>query len=146
MGWKGDAKFRFVLYRDRKAVVTNIINLFAYIVILYLIMYESIRFGFAVYSELPPIVIKGTILWDLVVIDSVLMLWRIVHRFITVRRVYGAWAGVLSIIRLPVSNIINFSATGRALYQFTKSTLRKKELKWEKTAHHFPVATEHLNH
>jgi bacteriophage N4 adsorption protein B len=143
IGWKGDAKFRFVLYRDRKAVIANIINFFAYVVILYLIMYEAIRLGFAAYRQLPPIVIKGTVLWDLVVIDSLLMIWRIMHRVITVRRVYGIWAAILSIFRLPISNIINFSATGRALYQFTKAALKKKELKWEKTAHHFPTATEH---
>jgi bacteriophage N4 adsorption protein B len=146
MGWKGDAKFRFVLYRDRKAVVTNIINFFAYVVILYLIMYEAIRFGFAAYRQLPPIVIKGTLLWDLVVIDSVLMIWRIFHRYLTVHRVYGTWAALLSIARLPISNIINFSATGRALFQFTRAAIKKKELKWEKTAHHFPSATEHISH
>ncbi len=146
IGWKGDAKFRFVLYRDRKAIITNLINFFAYVVILYLILYEGIRFGFAAYRQLPPIVVKGTILWDLVVIDSVLMLWRIVHRFITVRRVYGFWAAFLSVIRLPVSNIINFSATGRALFQFTRAAFRKKELRWEKTAHHFPAESEHATH
>lgn len=140
IGWRGDAKFRFVLYRDRKAVIANIINFFAYVVITYLILYEAIRMGFAAYRQLPPIVVKGTILWDLVVIDSVLMIWRIMHRFVTVRRVYGIWAAILSIFRLPISNIINFSATGRALYQFTKATLKKKELKWEKTAHHFPAS------
>jgi len=146
IGWRGDAKFKFVLYRDRKAVITNIINFFAYVVILYLIMYEAIRFGFAAYQQLPPIVIKGTVLWYLVVIDSLFMIWRIAHRFITVNRVYGIWAGILSIFRLPISNIINFSATGRALYQFYKAAIKKKELKWEKTAHHFPVKTENLTH
>ena len=146
VGWKGDAKFRFVLYRDRKAIAANAINFFAYVVILYLMLYEAIRFGFAAYRQLPPIVVKGTILWDLVVIDSVLMLWRIFHRFITVRRVYGWWAATLSIIRLPISNIINFCATGRAIYIFGKATLRKRELKWEKTAHRFPQTAERSVH
>lgn len=144
IGWRGSARFRFILYRDRKAVISNIINFFAYLVITYLIMYEAIRFGFAAYDQLPPIVVKGTLLWDLVVIDSVLMIWRILHRFVSVRRVYGIWAGVLSVIRLPISNIINFTATGRALYQFTRATMQNRDLKWEKTAHHFPSASEHL--
>jgi adsorption protein B len=146
IGWKGDPKFRFVLYRDRKAVLTNAINFFAYVVISYLMMYEAIRFGFGVYRQLPPIVIRGTMLWDLVVIDSILMLWRIMHRFITVRRVYGLSAATLSIVRLPISNIINFSATGRALFQFFRAAVRKKELRWEKTLHHFPTAAEHITH
>ena len=146
VGWKGDARFKFVLYRDRKAVISNTINFLAYVVVLYLMCYEAVRFGFEAYRQLPPIVVKGTLLWDLVVIDSIFMIWRIVHRFITVRRIYGIWAATLSIIRLPVSNIINFSATGRALYHFTKSILRKKELKWEKTAHQFPTAPHHVAH
>lgn len=146
IGWRGGARFRFVLYRDRKAILANAINFFAYIVIGYLMTYEAIRFGFAGYAQLPPIVVKGTILWYLVVIDSVLMIWRIMHRFITVRRVYGLWAALLSIIRLPISNIINFSATGRALFQYFSAAIKKKELKWEKTAHHFPAASEHVTH
>ncbi|HUN65523.1 MAG TPA: glycosyl transferase family protein [Bacteroidota bacterium] len=138
-GWLGDARFRFILYRDRKAVMANIINFFAYLVISYLMMYEAIRFGFSAYEQLPPMVAKGTMLWDLVVIDSVLMLWRIAHRFITVRRIYGLWAATLSIVRLPISNIINFSATGRALFIFFRSILRKKDLPWDKTTNRFPA-------
>jgi adsorption protein B len=143
IGWKGDARFRFVLYRDRKAIIANAINFGAYVVVTYLMAYEAVRFGFTAYRELPPIVVKGTVLWYLVVIDTVLMLWRIFHRFVSVRRVYGLWAATLSVVRLPISNIVNFSATGRALYQFFKATMKKKELKWEKTKHEFPSAAQH---
>lgn len=142
VGWVGDAKFRFTLYRDRKAVITNSINFFAYVVVFYLLLYESVRWGFTAGALLPPIVVKGTLLWDLVVIDTMLMLWRLAHRFITTKRVYGLWGATLSVIRVPLSNIINFSATARALYLFTKSVLRGKPLKWDKTAHTFPQ-TEH---
>ena len=143
IGWKGDARFRFILYRDRKAIISNAINFFAYIVVLYLMTYELIRFGFAAYHQLPPIVVKGTMLWNLVVIDSLIMLWRIFHRFVSVRRVYGWWPGILSVFRLPVSNVINFTATGRALFHFFRALLRKKDLKWEKTAHTFPTNVHH---
>jgi adsorption protein B len=142
VGWKGDARFRFVLYRDRKAIMTNIINFFAYVVILYFMMYEAIRFGLAAGNQLPPIVTRGTMLFDLVVLDTCLMLWRILHRFVSVRRVYGLWAALLSAIRLPIANIVNFSATGRALFMFFRARLRKRELKWEKTANRFPSAVD----
>ncbi|HMD14923.1 MAG TPA: glycosyl transferase family protein [Bacteroidota bacterium] len=143
IGWRGDARFRFILYRDRKAIMANAINFAAYIVILYLMIYEAIRFGLASYAQLPPIVVKGSVLWYLVVLDSTLMIWRIMHRYITVHRVYGVWAALLSVIRLPISNIINFSATGRALFLFTMAAMRKKDLAWEKTPHTFPTSTEH---
>jgi adsorption protein B len=142
IGWRGDARFKFILYRDRKAILANAINFFAYVVITYLMMYEAIRYGLASYVQLPPIVVVGTMLWYLVVIDSTLMMWRIMHRFITVRRVYGLFAAGLSVIRLPISNIINFTATGRALYMFTKAAFAKKELQWEKTTHHFPTTAD----
>jgi len=141
IGWQGDARFRFILYRDRKAVVANAINFLAYVVIAYLMVYEAVRFGLTAYRQMPPIVVKGTLLWDLVVIDSFLMLWRIAHRFLSVKRIYGVWAGALSVVRLPISNIINFTATGRAIYLFTKAALRRKDLKWEKTAHRFPTTS-----
>lgn len=142
IGWLGDAKFKFTLYRDRKAVVTNSINLFAYIVVLYLLLYEAIRWGFQAEAHLPPIVTRGTLLWNLVIIDTILMLWRLLHRFIATRRVYGIWAGLLSIVRVPLSNIINFLATTRALYLFTRAVIKGKPLKWDKTSHTFPQ-TEH---
>lgn len=142
IGWRGDARFRFILYRDRKAVMANVINFFAYIVVLYLMAYEAIRFGFAAYDQLPPIVAKGTPLWDLVVIDSTLMLWRILHRLVTCRRIYGWWPAILSVVRLPISNIINFTATGRALLQFVMARVRKKDLKWDKTINRFPTIVE----
>ena len=142
IGWKGDARFRFVLYRDRKAVMANIINFFAYIVVIYLMMYEAIRYGFAAYDQLPPIVAQGTLLWDLIVIDSSLMIWRILHRFITARRIYGWWAAILSVVRLPISNIINFTATGRALFIFIKASVSKRDLKWDKTINRFPTSVE----
>lgn len=139
IGWRGDGRFRFILYRDRKAIMANTINFFAYVVVLYLMVYEGIRFGFSAQEQLPPIVVKGTMLWNLVVIDSLIMLWRIFHRFVSVRRVYGLWPGILSVFRLPISNVINFTATGRALLHFFRATIRKKDLKWEKTAHTFPT-------
>jgi len=142
IGWMGDAKFRFILYRDRKAILTNAINFCAYVVIAYLMLYEAIRFGLDSHFELPAIVIRGTVLWYLVVIDSMLMIWRIFHRFVTVRRVYGLWAATLSVVRLPISNIINFTATGRALLLFFKASIGKQKLRWEKTPHHFPTPQE----
>jgi len=65
------------------------------------------------------------------------------HRYITVHRVYGVFAALLSVVRLPISNIINFTATGRALFLFTRAAIRKKDLAWEKTPHTFPTSTEH---
>jgi adsorption protein B len=139
IGWRGEPKFRFTLYRDRKALLSNFINLGAYVVVTYMIMYEVVRFALTAYADLPPIVRQGTLLWNLVVIDTMLMLWRVMHRFICVNRVYGVWPAFLSLFRHPISNVINMAATGRALVLFFRAAMKKREPVWEKTAHHYPT-------
>jgi adsorption protein B len=141
-GWVGDARFKFTLYRDRKALMTNIINALAYIVLSYVLLYELANWGLGQYGRLTPIVTKGTLLWYIVVVDTCLMLWRFVHRYLTVGSVYGRLAGLLSIPRLPVGNIVNFAATMRALRQFLASKWTRRPILWEKTSHQFPSLTE----
>ena len=141
-GWVGDVKFRMTLYRDRKAVITNIINALAYIVLIYVLLYELAEWGLRNYGELVPIVSKGTLLWDIVLTDTGLMLWRFAHRFLSVSRIYGRKAGLISVARLPVSNIVNFTATVRALKQYFVARRAKKSVVWEKTAHKFPTFDE----
>jgi adsorption protein B len=141
-GWVGDLKFRLTLYRDRKAVISNNINALAYVVLIYVLLYELAEWGLRDYGTLIPIVSKGTLLWDIVLIDTVLMLWRFIHRFVSVSRIYGRKAGALSIPRLPVGNIVNFTATVRAFKQYFVARRKKKKVTWEKTAHKFPTAEE----
>lgn len=140
IGWFGDLKFRLTLYRDRKAVVTNVINAFAYMVLAYVLLYELGRRVLTAYGDLPPIINPGTLLYAIVVVDTCLMLWRFIHRFLTVNRIYGWWAGLLSILRLPLGNVINLVATVRSIGQFTLSVRNKSKLRWDKTAHTFPSA------
>jgi adsorption protein B len=140
-GWIGGMKFRLTLYRDRKAVITNIVNLLAYIVLIYVILYELAVWALSDYGTLVPLVNRGTPLWYLVMIDTGLMLWRFLHRFVSVSRIYGRVAGLLAIPRLPVSNIINFTATARAITQYFKSRVTEVPLRWDKTDHTFPTAT-----
>jgi adsorption protein B len=141
-GWIGDLRFRFALYRDRKAVITNLVNALAYVVLAYVILYELVNWGLAAYGTLRPIVVKGTLLWYIVLVDTALMLWRFLLRFISVRRVYDAKAGLYSIPRLPVSNIVNFVATLRALKQYFLVIRKKHDIAWEKTSHTYPSPEE----
>jgi adsorption protein B len=139
VGWVGNAWFRFALYHDRKAVVTNIVNILAYVVLAYILLYELARWGLTDYGTLRPIIRWGTPLHAIVMIDTAYMLWRFLNRFITVRRVYGFVPGLLSIVRLPVGNFINFSASVRGIGQYIASRLRKTNVTWDKTTHtHYP--------
>jgi len=137
-GWVGDLRFKMTLYRDRKAVITNIVNALAYIVLIYVLLYELAEWGLRDYGTLVPLVEKGTLLWYIVLVDTSLMIWRFLHRFLSVSRIYGRLAGLLSIPRLPIGNIVNFSATLRAFNQYFVVTRKKKTFTWEKTAHQYP--------
>jgi adsorption protein B len=138
-GWMGNLRFKFTLYHDRKAVITNIINGLAYLVLVDVVLNELVRLNLAEYGKLPSIVSSGTVLFDIVMIDTGLMVWRFLNRFITVRRIYGPIAGLLSLIRLPIGNYINFAASVRGIGQYAASRYRNTTVKWDKTEHvHFP--------
>jgi adsorption protein B len=141
-GWVGNGRFRFVLYRDRKALISNIVNALAYVLLSCVLLYELVDWGLRDYGRLVPIIKTGTFLWYIVLADTILMLWRFLHRFITVSRIYGRVAGALSIPRLPIGNIINFAATVRALTKAFVTSRKKKPIAWEKTSHTYPTAQE----
>lgn len=139
VGWVGDARFRFTLYRDRKAVITNFINALAYVVVMYILLYDLVRWGLADYGQLDVLISTGTTLWTIVLIDTGLMLWRFLHRFVTVSRIYGWVSGILSIVRFPVGNLINFVATLRGTIQYFRSARKRENVAWDKTSHTFPT-------
>lgn len=139
IGWVGDMKFRFSLYRDRKAIIANSVNALAYIVLAYIVFYDLTRWSLTSYGTLVPLIKPGTTLWTITLIDIGLMVWRLFHRFITVSRIYGSQAGALSLVRLPLGNVINFCATMRGILLFFRSTRSKQKLEWDKTDHTFPT-------
>jgi adsorption protein B len=141
-GWHGSFRLRLTLYRDRKAVIANIINALAYLVLVYVVLYELADWGLRAYGTLEPLVGRSTFLWYVVLTDTALMLWRFLHRFLSVSRVYGRRAAFLSIPRLPVGNIINFAATARALHQYFRANRKREEVAWDKTEHEFPEFEE----
>jgi adsorption protein B len=141
-GWVGNARFKMTLYRDRKAIVSNIINALAYVLLMYVLLYELAHWGLGRYGHLAPLIVKGTLLWYIVLVDTCLMFWRFIHRYISVSRVYGQLAGALSIPRLPIGNIVNFTATLRALRQFYAASRARRPIRWEKTVHQYPTVQE----
>jgi bacteriophage N4 adsorption protein B len=137
-GWMGDWKFRYSLYRDRKAVVTNLITMLAYLVVFMYLIFEFMRWGLSSRHPVNAVITSESLLWYLGIATSFMMVSRLLHRFIFVHSIYGFTAGFLSIIRLPISNFINFLASIRALSQYFNARRKKKPLKWDKTDHKFP--------
>jgi adsorption protein B len=132
-------RLRASLYRDRKAIAANIVSGLSYAVLLYVVGVESVCRGFGGPEQSGPVVEKGSALWYIVLADTVLMLWRMLQRYASVRRVYGHAAALLSIPRLVVGNIINLAAAVRAIGQAFSYGLRGRRIPWEKTAHVYPA-------
>ena len=77
----------------------------------------------------------------LVLVDTSFMVLRMVQRIVFVGMVYGPMAGILSIPRLAISNIVNGLAAYRALQTFARSRQGKSPVKWDNTDHLEGVGT-----
>jgi adsorption protein B len=69
------------------------------------------------------------------------MVLRMVQRIVFVGMVYGPAAGLLSIPRLAISNIVNGLAAYRALQAFARARQGKTPVKWDNTDHLEGVGT-----
>ena len=141
-GWRGGPAMRAMLYRDRKAIVVNLISALAYGALLFVLIHEAVSRGIPGQESLPPVVEKETPLWYIVVADTMLMLWRFLHRYVSVSRIYGHGAALLSLPRIAVGNVINFAAAVRAIGTALSFGLRGRTIPWDKTVHMYPVRHE----
>lgn len=136
VGWQGNMAIRWNLFQDRKALVATPANFLAYFVFAYFILYQLLQLFYSQY--MPPLIVRGTMLWYLVLISTIFMVWRSINRAYAVNKIYGFWPAVVSVPRVVWGNIINFFAMVRAVFQFSMSRLHGKQLAWDKTAHQAP--------
>jgi DNA-binding CsgD family transcriptional regulator len=68
------------------------------------------------------------------------MINRAVQRIYFVGRYYGPAQGLLSVLRIPINNLINLFAVLRAWRLFLTHATTGKKLAWDKTAHVYPDA------
>jgi bacteriophage N4 adsorption protein B len=137
LGWSGGFWIKYMLYRDRKSLYTNIVNALGYAVILYWVVCLQL-YG---WGHVPKLVTK-TWVWDVVVADTLLMVHRLVQRCVAVGRISGWPQALLSIPRSVLGNAINFVATAVATEQFLKATRTGKRVAWQKTSHVFPSTAQ----
>jgi len=138
IGWKGSAAVLYCLWRDRKALITNYMNIFAYVLALYCLF----RLMGGWISGRPwtfdHIFAPGSVLWWLVMGNTLVLTWRALMKYLAVDRIYGPLHGFLTLPRFFVSNVINFAATTKALRQYINHRITGEPLRWLKTEHAFP--------
>lgn len=142
MGWRGSFAHRYLLFRDRKGILTSIVSVLAYILFLQFILFYLAHLAGIWTMEFPSLFLEYRWLqWVAQFILFALAL-RIIQRFYFVTRLYGWEHGLMSIPRMVVGNIINFMAVCRAWKLFSGYMLMGKNMVWDKTMHDFPSTSQ----
>jgi bacteriophage N4 adsorption protein B len=139
VGWSGSLAVKYLLFRDRKGIVTPFINIAAYI-----LTAQLLAFYVAAYTGWWPSSLPDRLLdWRIVLLfyaNGAMFLWRISQRCYFVSRLYGWEHGLLSIPRIVIGNLVNFMAASRAWKIFLSHVLFGSRIVWDKTDHDFPSA------
>jgi adsorption protein B len=144
IGWVGDTRMRYMIWRDRKALFSNVINIVGYI----LLMLWGATFLLSwwltgrAHGTLPELVGRPSWLWDVIVMDTVLMLHRAWQRFVAVGRVSNGKQMLMSVPRMVWGNVINFVSVWRAAGMFLRWHATGQPVAWAKTAHAFPTEAQ----
>jgi len=133
VGWQGGFWGKYMLYRDRKSLITNVINALGYLVLGYWLVMLLFQPRSHIFLLVP-----SKWIWNVILADTFLMINRLVQRIVAVYGVAGWKQALLSVPRAVVGNAINFCATVVALYQFAVAHRTGRTVAWRKTAHAFP--------
>lgn len=139
--WPKEWIIKFTLAHDRKSFITHFINGFSYFVFSFWLIYSLLTYGRPEYPSLQEQFNLHSWVWWLIIAVTIIMIERIIQRFIALKRVYGWIPAFLSIPRAFYGNLLNLHALIRA-YQIYYSTppnqATSKQPTWDKTEHQFP--------
>ena len=133
-GWGPDPKMYESLVKDRKVFAAMSASFIGYFVLLYMLVALASYHGLLPF-QLLPVVSPGSPVNYLLGVAACIMTVRLIQRWVIISRVYGVTAGTLSLVRIPVSNVINGLAAFRALQAFARERQGKTPVKWDKTQH-----------
>ncbi len=135
-GWAGSLGGRYMLLRDRKAILAALLSAAAYLLAFCVALYAGLAL---VRPGVPPLMQAGDPLGWLLTVNFLLLVNRAVHRMGYVWRLAGPLQAFLSLPRIAVANAVNCGAALRALRLYLGHRLRGIPLRWDKTAHRIPA-------
>lgn len=138
LGWQGALPVLYCLWRDRKALLTNALLLGAYGLLAYVFARTSVSAAMGEPWSMEDVAPKGSWLAWVLVINLLLLVWRLGMKFYAVNRLYGPGHALMSVPRLMLGNLISLMATNRAIFQFVRHRVTGQPLRWLKTTHAFP--------
>ncbi|HEX8541162.1 MAG TPA: glycosyl transferase family protein [Pseudomonas sp.] len=138
MGWNGSLANRYLLFRDRKGVVTAFVSILAYVILVQLVALIILRQSGLWDVSFPTPFEANSWIKYLLIANGLALGWRILHRCYFTTVLYGWQHGLLSIPRMVVGNFVNFMAASRAWRMFLVGKALNRKLVWDKTMHDFP--------
>jgi bacteriophage N4 adsorption protein B len=139
IGWSSDWRTNYMLYRDRKSLVTNLATVGGYVIVLLVLTVWGIQYLSPEGYRFPPIVQRGSALWNLLLANFAILLLRVGQRMYCVWRLHGVLQALLSAPRMAWGNIVNFAATVRAIRLYLGHLRTGKAIAWDKTDHIYPT-------
>ncbi len=144
IGWKGGLWTRYMLFRDRKALITNLVSLLGYLVVIVVVaVWLMIWIDPSAYRY-PPLLERDTWVWYLILVNALFLVLRAFQRAYCVYQLYDWKQALLSLPRMIWGNVINFMATSRAIRLYIRYLVTGKLITWDKTAHAYPSESELL--
>lgn len=136
LGWEGSVWQKYLFFRDRKPLFTNIANVGAYFVGVAWVVPWIIDQLFFDGRLLPPLYEHGSFLHQLIAANVAILVIFMIVRALCTLQAFGPLHALMSFPRLVWANFINFVATVRALRQFFNARRKGiKRIPWEKTTH-----------
>jgi len=139
LGWSSDWRTNYMLYRDRKSLITNLMSVAGYLVVSVVLSVWLMQWLWPEAYRYPPIVQRGSTLWYMLLVNLALLLLRVLQRAYCVWRLHGYRQAALSIPRIAWANFVNFAATVRAMRLYQRYLHTGEAIAWDKTDHIYPA-------
>ena len=134
IGWPGGFADRYMLLRDRKALLTALLTIMGYAVALLALLDAGLRALLP--TPLPPL--AGPHLVGLLWLNAAMLTWRLLMRSLFTAHAHGPIEGMRAIPRALASNIINAAAAWTASRRYLAMIRGHTPLLWDKTEHRYP--------
>lgn len=136
IGWPGGVADRYMLLRDRKALLAALLNIVGYGLAVLVVVDQGLRALLPAAAAMPPLAdpALAALLW----LNAALLGWRLALRAGFTAHAYGAAEGLRAIPRALASNVVNAAAAWRAANRYRAIVRGGARQRWDKTAHRFP--------
>ncbi|QIL82142.1 glycosyl transferase family protein [Diaphorobacter sp. HDW4A] len=142
VGWKGSLATKYLLFRDRKGLVTSFVAIGGYVLLLnFLAFWFADKMGWW-QTYFPSLFSPRGWVGTLILLNGIALLLRTLQRALFVHRLYGWEHALISAPRMVIGNFINAMAAARAWKLYIVHLVTGKRLAWDKTMHDFPSADQ----